>query len=146
MTFNGADYDDYNNTFTFYSISRAFPRSGPSRKNSGDITIEGYGFSNDTQPLCMLNDTVYPAREVTWNAIKCEMLPAEEGPGYFGNVNLKVSPNGGRRDEDWHNFDGGFQYYEQPVVEEIFPKQGPNEGVGIINFYGKGFRADYSLA
>lgn len=112
LSFNGADYDDYNNTFTFYSISRAFPRSGPSDGTGGDILIEGYGFSNDTTPLCMLNNTVYLAREVTWTYIKCPMPPAEAGPDFFGNVNLKVSPNGGTRDEDWHNFQGGFQYYQ----------------------------------
>jgi|JI9StandDraft_2_1071091.scaffolds.fasta_scaffold62881_2 hypothetical protein len=94
----------------------------------------------------MINNTVYLAREVQWSYIRCPMPPAEEGPNFFGNVNLKVSPNGGTRDDDWHNFAGGFQYYQQPIVEDIFPKQGPNEGVGVINFYGEGFRADYPLA
>ena len=46
----------------------------------------------------------------------------------------------------WDPFDGGFQYYEQPTVEDIDPKMGPNEGIGIINFYGSNFRADYPLA
>ena len=48
LTFNGADYDQYNFTFTFYSITRAFPRSGPADGNGGDIIIEGYGFRNDS--------------------------------------------------------------------------------------------------
>jgi hypothetical protein len=74
------------------------------------------------------------------------MPPAVDGPNYFGNVNFKVSPNGGTRDEDWHTFNGGFQYYQQPIVEDIFPKQGPNIGTGVINFYGSGFRADFPLA
>lgn len=52
-----------------------------------------------------------------------------------------MTPNG----NDWHNFIGGFQYYPQPVVEDIYPKQGPNLGLGIINFYGVGFRNDYNL-
>jgi len=29
---------------------------------------------------------------------------------------------------------------------DIYPKQGPAQGVGIINFYGKDFRNDYGLA
>lgn len=32
------------------------------------------------------------------------------------------------------------------MVSDIDPKRGPNAGVGIINFYGSGFRADYPLA
>lgn len=31
-------------------------------------------------------------------------------------------------------------------MEDIDPKTGPSSGVGIINFYGDGFRADYPLA
>jgi hypothetical protein len=94
----------------------------------------------------MLNNTIYVAREVAWNYIKCPMPPAAPGSSFFGNVNLKVSANGGTRAEDWHDFLGGFQYYEQPIVEDIFPKQGPNIGTGVINFYGEGFRDDYALA
>jgi len=66
LTFNGADYDEYNNKFTFFSISGASPRSGPSDGNGGDIIVEGYGFRNSSNPLCMLNDTEYIPREVTW--------------------------------------------------------------------------------
>lgn len=66
---------------------------------------------------------------------------AASGEDYFGNVDLSVSPNG----NDWHNFLGGFQYYPQPIVDDIFPKQGPSMGVGIVSFYGSGFRNDYNL-
>lgn len=70
------------------------------------------------------------------------MPAAEGGDFFFGNVDLAVTANG----NSWNNFEGGFQYYEQPVVEDIDPKAGPSSGVGIINFYGEGFRADYPLA
>ena len=70
------------------------------------------------------------------------MPQAQEGDDYFGNVDLSVAANG----HSWHDFDGGFQYYQQPIVEDIDPKNGPNAGSGIINFYGYGFRADYPLA
>jgi hypothetical protein len=46
----------------------------------------------------------------------------------------------------WYPFDGGYQYYEQPTVEDIDPKMGPSEGVGVVNVYGDNFRADYPLA
>ena len=142
VTFNGGDYDNNNFTFTFFSVTRSFPRSGPSDGSGGDIIIEGYGFRNDTNPLCKLNQTVYPASEVAWNYIKCPMPPAAAGPRYFGNVNFEVAPNG----NDWTKFTGGFQYYEQPIVEDIYPKTGPALGTGVINFYGDGFRDDYNLA
>mmetsp|Transcript_9900 Transcript_9900/g.16641 ORF Transcript_9900/g.16641 Transcript_9900/m.16641 type:complete len:125 (-) Transcript_9900:927-1301(-) len=70
------------------------------------------------------------------------MPAAQEGDDFFGNVDLAVTANG----ITWLPFDGGFQYYEQPIVEDIDPKSGPNSGLGIINFYGEGFRADYMLA
>jgi hypothetical protein len=46
------------------------------------------------------------------------MPAAEGGDDYFGNVDLEVNPNG----ISWIPFEGGFQYYEQPVVEDIDPK------------------------
>ena len=141
VTFNGGDYDNNNFTFTFPSLSRAFPRSGPSDGNGGDIIMEGIGFRNDTNPICKINETEYQPTRVEWDKIYCPMPKAEGGDQYFGNVDLAVAPNG----RDWTKFPGGFQYYPQPVVEDIFPKQGPAVGVGIINFYGDGFRDDYAL-
>jgi len=70
------------------------------------------------------------------------MPAAIAGESYFGNVDFAVTPNG----KEWHEFEGGFQYYQQPTVADIYPKTGPAKGVGIINFYGDGFRADYALA
>jgi hypothetical protein len=70
------------------------------------------------------------------------MPAAEGGDEYFGNVDFAITANG----ITWNPFDGGFQYYEQPIVEDIDPKRGPSSGVGVINFYGEGFRADYPLA
>lgn len=55
---------------------------------------------------------------------------------------FEVSING----DDWHSFTGGFQYYEQPIVNDIYPKSGPNVGKGKIKFYGDKFRSDFQLA
>lgn len=60
VTFNGGDYDNSNFTFTYFSVTKAFPRSGPSDGSGGDIIIEGVGFRNDTNPLCKINNTEYP--------------------------------------------------------------------------------------
>lgn len=48
--------------------------------------------------------------------------------------------------DDWHQFTGGFQYYQQPTVNDIYPKNGPNVGHGKIRFYGDKFRSDFQLA
>lgn len=49
-------------------------------------------------------------------------------------------------DGNWHKFAGGFQYYPQPTLVDMFPHIGPSEGKGIIYFFGSGFRDDFSLA
>lgn len=142
VTWNGVDYDENNFEYSFYSIHRALPRSGPADGTGGDILILGEGFRADTNPRCLLNRTIYEPVSVTPTEIRCPMVAAQEGDDYFGNVDLAVTANGIK----WDNFDGGFQYYEQPTVDDIDPKMGPNEGIGIINFYGSNFRADYPLA
>ena len=40
------------------------------------------------------------------------------GDQFFGNVDMAVSANG----NDWYSFLGGFQYYPQPIVDDIYPK------------------------
>lgn len=141
MTFNGGDYDHNGFTFTFFNIARAFPRSGPSNGQGGPILIKGEGFRADSGPLCRLNNTVYDPISVSWGEIKCPM-PRAPTDDYFGNVEFAVTANG----HDWHEFEGGFQYYEQIVVKDIYPKTGPAKGLGVINFYGDKFRSDFPLA
>lgn len=61
VTFNGGDYDNNNFTFTFFAISRMYPKSGPSDGTGGSIIIEGQGFKNESNPLCKINNTIYKA-------------------------------------------------------------------------------------
>jgi len=142
VTFNGKDYDKNNFMLVLYKIDKAHPRSGPSDGFGGDIIISGQGFRPEVNPLCRLNGTVYEPISIKWNEIRCPMPAAQEGPNYFGNVDFAVAANG----ETWKFFDGGFQYYKNPIVEDIYPKTGPAQGIGIINFYGSGFRSDFPLA
>jgi hypothetical protein len=142
VTWNGVDYDENHFQYSFYSIHRAFPRSGPSNGRGGDIVVSGQGFRADSNPSCKLNGTTWDPVFVNATEIRCPMPAAEGGDSYFGNVDLAVTANG----ISWNPFEGGFQYYEQPTVEDIDPKRGPSSGVGVINFYGEGFRADYPLA
>jgi IPT/TIG domain len=104
VTFNGGDYDDNNNIFTFFSVTRAFPRSGPSDGSAGELIVEGFGFRNDTEPLCKFNNSVFPPSSVTWKQIRCPIPVPAGGLSYFGNVPLAVAANG----KDWNNFVGGF--------------------------------------
>jgi len=143
LTWNGVDYDENGFTFTVYNIASVKPRSGPADGSGGDIIIKGAGFRPEKEALCRLNHVVYKRSKQSWNEIRCPVLPAAGGPAYFGNVDFAVSPNGGA---DWHIFGGGFQYYQQPVVMDISPKNGPAHGIGIVNFYGDYFRSDYKLA
>lgn len=65
----------------------------------------------------------------------------KQGPTYFGNVDFAMIIDG-----NWHKFTGGFQYYEQVVIEDIYPKTGPSEGRGVIQIFGSNFREDFLLA
>ena len=132
VTWNGVDYDENHFQYTFYSIHKAFPRSGPSSGKGGDIVVYGQGFRAETSPACRLNRTAYEPLSVTPTEIRCPMPEAEAGDDFFGNVDFAVTANG----INWNTFEGGFQYYPQPTVEDIDPKNGPSTGVGVINFYG----------
>lgn len=94
VTWNGVDYDQNNFIFSFYSIHKAFPRSGPSNGKGGDIVVSGAGFRTDTSPACMLNGTRWEPVFVNATQIRCPMPAAQEGDSYFGNVDFAVTANG----------------------------------------------------
>jgi len=89
-----------------------------------------------------MNGTDIKPISVTHDTIRCPIPAPEGGKDFYGNVDFAITPNG----QSWYPFDGGFQYYEQPTVEDIDPKMGPSDGSGVINFYGDNFRADYPMA
>jgi hypothetical protein len=55
------------------------------------------------------------------------MVAAKQGADYFAAVDFAIIIDG-----NWHKFNGGFQYYEQIVLDEMSPHVGPSEGRGII--------------
>ena len=142
VTFNGNDYDKNGFNFILYKIEKVYPRSGPSDGTGGDIIVQGQGFRPEVNPRCRLNGTDYEPVLIKWDEIRCPMPPAQGGDDFFGNVEFAVAANG----ETWNYQDGGFQYYKNPVVEDIYPRSGPAQGIGIVNFYGSGFRSDFPLA
>jgi hypothetical protein len=142
VSFNGIDYTNSNNQFRYYNIITAHPRSGPADGVGENIHIRGQGFKDDGNVLCRLDNQEYQPSNIEWDEIQCPVLPAKQGKDFFGNVPFELTVNG----DDWHQFTGGFQYYEQPIVSDIFPKHGPNVGHGKIHFYGDKFRSDFQLA
>ena len=142
VSFNGIDYTNSKNEFRYYNIITAHPRSGPADGVGENIHIRGQGFKDDGNIKCRLDNTEYAPNHISWDDISCPVLAAKQGKDFFGNVPFEVTVNG----EDWHQFTGGFQYYEQPIVKDIYPKFGPNVGHGKIHFYGSKFRSDFQLA
>jgi hypothetical protein len=159
ITWNGIDYDKKGWMFTTFSVSSIHPRSGPADGSGGDIIIKGSGFRENGQAMCRMNGVVRKATKQSWNELRCPEVPYtrpvasssthrllaagnQTDPTFFGNVDFSFSLNNGN---DWQLVEGGFQYYQQPIVTDISPKNGPAHGIGIINFYGDHFRADYAL-
>lgn len=142
LSFNGIDYTNSKNEFRYYNIISAAPRSGPADGVGENIHIRGQGFKDDGNVKCRLDNTEYQPNHISWDDISCPVLAAKQGKDFFGNVPFEVTING----EDWHQFTGGFQYYEQPIVNSIYPKSGPNVGHGKIRFTGEKFRSDFQLA
>ena len=142
VSFNGIDYTNNKNEFRYYNIITAAPRSGPADGVGQSIKIYGQGFKDDGNIKWRLDNVESKPNNVNWNEISWPVVPAKQGKDYFGNVPFEVSING----EDWQMFTGGFQYYEQPIVNEIYPRHGPNVGHGKIKFYGDKFRSDFQLA
>lgn len=98
------DYDENHFQYSFYSIHRAFPRSGPSNGRGGDIIISGQGFRADANPSCKINGTEMDPVSVNSTEIRCPMPAADGGDSFFGNVEFAVTANG----ISWNTFDGGF--------------------------------------
>ena len=141
VTFNNEDYSDNNFTFNYYNVIRFFPRSGPSDGTGGPIRVEGSGFNNQTEIYCSLDKTLYDPIEILPDVIKCPMVKAKGGNDFFGPVEFAVIIDG-----NWQKFTGGFYYYPQIELEDMFPHIGPSEGKGIVYFYGKNFREDFPQA
>ncbi|MCP3686030.1 MAG: hypothetical protein GY861_25575 [bacterium] len=67
------------------------------------------------------------------------MPKANKGGNFTGKVDFGISLNG----IDKKVFQGGFYYYQQPYVTDIFPRTGPSKGKGLVKIFGKGFRNDF---
>jgi hypothetical protein len=103
VTVNGEDYSDNDFIFSFYSIVKAFPRSGPADGSGGPILILGSGFRNDSKIICQLDKVNYDPISVNSTVIQCPMIASSQGPNFFGNVDFALYI-----DTNEHKFTGGF--------------------------------------
>lgn len=94
VTQNGVDYDNHGFEYSYYSVERYFPKSGPSDGKTGSIVVYGQGFKPQAKPMCKLNGTEHTPTSVTHKEIRCPVPPAEAGKDFFGNVDFSISPNG----------------------------------------------------
>jgi len=67
------------------------------------------------------------------------MPAASKGGNFTGKVDFGITLNG----IDQKIFQGGFYYYNQPTVTDIYPRSGPSKGKGLVRVYGSGFRNDF---
>lgn len=138
ITFDGQNYFDTGFDFYFYKILGLNPSSGPSTGN-GPIQVMGSGFQNSTKVKCMVNKVEYTPINIYPDRILCPMPQAPFGKNFTGSVDFSVTLNG----IDWRDYDNGFYYYIQPLVESVFPTTGPSKGNALVKVYGKGFRNNF---
>ena len=142
VTFNGNDFTNSNAVFNIFQIDLIQPRSGPSDGSNLGIIVYGSGFISNNKSMCTVDNIEVLATSVSWNQIACPIPPSAAGGTYFGNVALEVSVNG----IDFVKVPRGFQYYQQPIVNDVSPLRGPVTGGATIMVYGGPFRANFDLA
>jgi len=140
ITFDGQNFMDTRFKFYFYKMNDYVPKSGPNKGN-GPIHVVGSGFKNSTRVKCILdrNEKIQPL-SISTNDILCPMPQAPKGSNFEGAVDFGISLNG----IDKKIFSGGFYYYNQPIVTDIFPRTGPSKGNALIKVFGEGFRNNFA--
>ena len=123
--------------FNFYIVDYIKPTAGPN--TGGDpINVIGGGFKNSTKVRCQLDKVDFAPVSIDEHLIKCPM-PQVYRANFTGPVDLAVMLNG----IDPKSYPNGFYYYEQPTVDSIYPKRGPNKGNALVKVFGNGFRNDF---
>ena len=135
ITFDGQNEMDTGQDFYFYKINDIIPRSGPNT-GEGDINIIGGGFQDSEKVKFKMDKTFYTPLNITNRKITCDM-PAKDG--YIGYVDMGLTLNG----IDSNDYKDGFYYYEQPIVDSVYPTTAPSKGEAKIVVHGKKFRDDF---
>ena len=140
ITFDGQNFIDTKFKFYFYKMNDYIPKSGPNT-GSGPIHVVGSGFKNSSRVSCILDrsEKISPL-SISEKDILCPMPKAVKGEKFEGKVDFGISLNG----IDKKVFQGGFYYYNQPTVSDIYPRTGPSKGNALVRVFGEGFRNNFA--
>jgi len=142
ITFDGQNFIDTKFKFYFYKMVDYNPKSGPNTGN-GPIHVLGSGFKNSTKVKCILDRVDnYRPLSITTKDILCPMPQAANSLNFTGKVDFGISLNG----IDKKVYGGGFYYYNQPSVDDIYPRTGPFKGKALIKVFGQGFKNNFAGA
>lgn len=94
------------------------PREGPVSGGTKVIAI-GTNFRDTGNITCKFNNTVVPGKFRSSSEIECYSPPVDH-PGY---VPLSVS-----LEMEMYSPAVQYLYYEKPIIEDIYPKCGPDYG------------------
>ena len=136
ITFDGQNEMDTGHDFYFYKVEDIIPTSGPNT-GEGDINIIGGGFLDSEKVKFKMDKTFYSPLNITNRRITCDM-PAKE-KDFTGYVDMGLTLNG----IDSNDYKDGFYYYEQPIVDSVYPTSAPSKGEAKIIVHGKKFRDDF---
>ncbi len=142
ITFDGQNFIDTRFKFYFYKMTNYYPKSGPN-VGSKPIRVIGSGFKNSTRVKCILDrvEGIKPI-SITEKEILCPNPQAMKGRNFTGKVDFGITLNG----IDKKVFTGGYYYYNQPIVTDIYPRTGPTKGKGLIKVFGKKFKNNFAGA
>lgn len=121
ITLNNQQYSDDNNIFYYYRPPYLFdvnPREGPTSGGTRVIAI-GSNFRDTGNITCKFNETVVPGKYLSTSEIEC-YSPKVDHPGY---VPLSVA-----LEMEMYSQSVQYLYYETPIIEDIWPKCGPDYG------------------
>ena len=136
IAFDGQTFLDTKKNFYFFQIDDVFPRAGPNT-GEGNINFIGGGFEKDGNITFVMNHANYKPLNVSEKKIECD-IPSMPG-NFTGYVDMEMYLDGEHEIE----FKDGFFYYQQPILESVYPKAGPSTGDTIFHVFGKDFRDDF---
>eukprot|EP00163_Fabomonas_tropica_P022311 TRINITY_DN3891_c0_g1_i2.p1 TRINITY_DN3891_c0_g1~~TRINITY_DN3891_c0_g1_i2.p1 ORF type:complete len:4052 (-),score=937.52 TRINITY_DN3891_c0_g1_i2:314-12469(-) len=131
----GADHTGEEIQFSFFSLSKVEPSSGPSVGGTS-VTVSGSGFieANRDHMRCRFGSTVVKGTYIDDLSFSCEAPPTA-----VGQVDVHVTTNAGA---SWSAASQKYTYYEVPTVNSVAPTTAPAflKNEVWVTLTGQGFR------
>lgn len=137
ISFDGQTFIDTNFDFYFYKVTRLVPSSGPNL-GGGYISVVGSGFLESDKVKCKLGEIISKPELISEKEIRCPLLKAPKD-NFTGTVDFGISLNG----IDWKDFEQGFYYYNQPILNDVYPRNGPANSETLVKVFGSGFKDQF---